>query len=153
MVRPMAPVYRHTNLVARDWRRLAAFYVEVFGCTPSGTERDLGGAWLDESTGLGGAHLRGQHLLLPGHGPDGPTLEVFQYDETVEQSHPTADRLGFGHLAFLVDDVDETLAQLLAAGGSSLGTVAETEVPGKGRLRVVYARDPEGNILELQRWD
>jgi catechol 2,3-dioxygenase-like lactoylglutathione lyase family enzyme len=148
----MAPVYRHTNLVARDWRRLVAFYVEVFGCTPVGAERDLGGPWLDASTGLEGAHVRGQHLLLPGHGPDGPTLEIFRYDETVEQSHPTADRLGFGHLAFLVDDLDATLAQLLAAGGTSLGTVAETEIPDAGRLRVVYARDPEGNILELQRW-
>jgi catechol 2,3-dioxygenase-like lactoylglutathione lyase family enzyme len=148
----MAPVYRHTNLVARDWRRRVAFYVEVFGCMPVGAERDLGGSWLDESTGLHGAHLRGQHLLLPGHGPDGPTLEVFQYDETVEQSHPTADRLGFGHLAFLVEDVDATLEQLLAAGGTALGTVAETEIPDAGRLRVVYARDPEGNILELQRW-
>jgi len=27
--------YVHTNLVALDWRRLAAFYVEVFGCWPA----------------------------------------------------------------------------------------------------------------------
>jgi len=26
--------YTHTNLVARDWRRLADFYIKVFGCTP-----------------------------------------------------------------------------------------------------------------------
>jgi predicted enzyme related to lactoylglutathione lyase len=24
--------YAHTNLIARDWRRLARFYAEAFGC-------------------------------------------------------------------------------------------------------------------------
>ena len=148
----MGIVYRHTNLIARDRRRIVAFYVEALDCRSVGEERDLAGDWLDASTGLTGTHIRGQHLLLPGHGPDGPTLGVFQYDETVEQSPPTADRLGYAHLAFLVDDVDGALERLLAAGGSALGTVAETPVPGIGTLRIVYARDPEGNVLELQHW-
>ena len=26
--------YIHTNIVAKDWRRLADFYIQVFGCTP-----------------------------------------------------------------------------------------------------------------------
>jgi len=26
--------YVHTNLVARDWRKLAAFYQDLFGCAP-----------------------------------------------------------------------------------------------------------------------
>lgn len=148
----MATSYVHTNLVARDWRRLADFYVEVFGCEPAGPERDLAGAWLDAATGLTGAHLRGRHLRLPGHGPDGPTLELFSYDDLVEQGRPTADRLGYGHLAFLVEDVAATLERLLAAGGGRLGQVAGTDVDGVGHLDVVYARDPEGNILELQHW-
>jgi predicted enzyme related to lactoylglutathione lyase len=25
--------YAHTNLIARDWRKLAAFYIEHFGCS------------------------------------------------------------------------------------------------------------------------
>lgn len=146
--------YVHTNLVARDWRRLADFYVGVFGCEPVPPERDLRGEWLDRSAGLPeGSHLRGMHLRLPGHGPDGPTLELFAYDEPAEQgSEPTANRLGYGHLAFRVDDVPGMLERLLAAGGSPLGQVATTEVPGVGRLEVVYARDPEGNIVELQAW-
>jgi hypothetical protein len=28
----MPPKYVHTNLLSRDWRRLADFYEEVFGC-------------------------------------------------------------------------------------------------------------------------
>jgi len=33
----------HTNIVARDWERLAEFYVRVFGCTPVPPERCLSG--------------------------------------------------------------------------------------------------------------
>jgi catechol 2,3-dioxygenase-like lactoylglutathione lyase family enzyme len=144
--------YDHANLVARDWRRLARFYVEVLDCEVLLPERDLRGRWLDASIGLRDAHVQGVHLRLPGHGPDGPTLELFAYDEHAEHSEPTAHRLGFGHLAFRVDDVAATHAALLAAGGRRLGEIAETDVPGVGHLTVVYARDPEGNLLELQHW-
>ena len=34
--------YVHTNLIARDWRRLAAFYESVLGCVPVHPEREPG---------------------------------------------------------------------------------------------------------------
>ena len=43
-------------------------------------------------------------------------------------------------------------AAVIAAGGGTVGKIAVTEVDGVGVLRVVYARDPEGNIVELQKW-
>jgi hypothetical protein len=33
-----------------------------------------------------------------------------------------------------------------------VGNIATTKVDAVGTLRVVYARDPEGNIVELQKW-
>src|SRR5262249_41837313 len=59
--------YVHTNLIARDWKRLVRFYIDVFGCEPRGPERDLSGSWLDRLTSLRNAHLRGIHLTLPGY--------------------------------------------------------------------------------------
>src|SRR6266704_2190239 len=94
--------YAHTNLIAKDWRSLARFYIEVFGGEPAGPERDQRGTWLDQATGLQGAHLQGIHLRLPGHGNRGPTLEIFTYDETLERPHPVANRAGYGHVAFEV---------------------------------------------------
>ena len=41
---------------------------------------------------------------------------------------------------------------MITAGGSTVGDVVTTQVDGVGFLRVVYARDPEGNIIELQKW-
>lgn len=144
--------YVHTNLTCRDWRRLVQFYVDAFGCVPKLPERDLSGDWLDDVTALEGAHLTGMHLYLPGFDRDGPTLEIFSYDRMSAGAMPVVNEPGFGHLAFLVDDVDEALASVLAAGGSAVGRVAAAPVSGVGNLRVVYARDPEGNILELQHW-
>lgn len=144
--------YGHTNLIARDWQALARFYVEVFGCIPVPPERDLRGEWLDRATGIHGAHLRGLHLRLPGHGPDGPTLEIFTYDSTVAGPGSVPDRAGFGHIAFQVPDVHAAVRAVRAHGGSDLGEIVEVEVPGAGPLTWAYVRDPEGNIIELQRW-
>ena len=44
---PIRAKYVHTNLIARDWKRLVQFYCEVFGCEPKGPERDLSDAWLE----------------------------------------------------------------------------------------------------------
>ena len=145
--------YVHTNLTGRDWRVLARFYCEVFGCIPKPPERDLSGAWLEDLTTLSAAHLTGMHLSLPGFGEGGPTLEIFSYDQMVNDGTPVVNEPGFGHIAFLVDDVDAALRAVQAAGGSSVGKIASTLVPGVGELTVVYARDPAGNIVELQTWN
>jgi lactoylglutathione lyase len=149
---PIRAEYVHTNLIARDWKRLVRFYSEVFGCEPKPPERDMSGAWLDQLTFLQNAHLSGVHLRLPGYGDERLTLEIFSYTQLVEPELPSANRCGFGHIAFAVDDVDEALQAVITAGGSTVGNIVTTEVSGLGVLRVVYARDPEGNIVELQKW-
>jgi predicted enzyme related to lactoylglutathione lyase len=145
--------YVHTNLIARDWRRLATFYENVFGCVRVLPERDLSGEWLARGSGIANARLRGVHLRLPGPGHDGPTLEIFQYDECEATPAAAANRVGFGHIAFAVDDVEAAREAVLAAGGSALGTIEAVVIPEAGRITWTYVRDPEGNIIELQRRD
>lgn len=148
----MATRYVHTNLIAHDWLKLKAFYVRVFGCVPIEPTRDLRGDWLAKGTGVQNPHLVGQHLRLPGHGNDGPTLEIFQYDTVLDQSSPVANRAGFAHLAFQVDDVDAAREQVISAGGTSDTSVARATIAGAGLLTFTYVRDPEGNLIELQSW-
>ena len=150
---PIPARYVHTNLVARDWRALAAFYVEVFGCVPLPPERDYRGAELDAGTGLRGAHLTGVHLRLPGGGEAGPTLEIFHYDELVESGIPRVNRPGFGHIAFEVDDVAAARQAVMAAGGGVVGEVVSLRTATGRQVTWCYVTDPEGNILELQAWD
>jgi predicted enzyme related to lactoylglutathione lyase len=145
--------YTHTNLIAHNWRRLAAFYVQVFGCVPVPPERHLSGAWLAAATGLAGAEIHGQHLRLPGRGETGPTLEIFEYTELVAGPAPSVNRPGLAHLAFAVEDVAAMRTAVLAAGGGPVGEVVTTDIAQAGRITFAYVTDPEGNIIELQRWN
>ena len=144
--------FAHLNIIAHDWRRLVRFYRDVFGCEPLLPERDLQGQWLEGATGVQRARLRGAHLRLPGHGAGGPTLEIFSYAPMPARATAAVNRPGLAHMAFRVDDVAQALEAVLAAGGGRIGEVVSVDVPDAGRLTFCYATDPEGNILELQRW-
>ncbi len=64
-----------------------------------------------------------------------------------------ANHVGFTHIAFEVQDVDQTLDDAINNGGRLLGKVTEKTVDGVGGLKFVYFRDPEGNIIEIQSWE
>jgi predicted enzyme related to lactoylglutathione lyase len=144
--------YVHTNLIAADWRALAAFYQDVLGCLPVPPERDFQGQKLEAGTGIPGAHLRGVHLRLPGYGDDGPTLEIFNYNILAEPGIKGVNRPGFGHLAFAVDDVAAAQQAVLQAGGRAVGEIVTLQVATGARVTWCYVTDPEGNIIELQSW-
>lgn len=143
--------YVHTNIIARDCNKLIQFYKEVLQCKSIGEIRDLRGKWLDDMTGIKGAHIVGEHLCLPGYEEEHPTIEIFSYDSMEEKEKPQVNSYGIAHLAFEVDDVEETLKKILKAGGGQVGKVVTAEYPGKQAV-FVYAKDPEGNIIELQSW-
>jgi predicted enzyme related to lactoylglutathione lyase len=144
--------YGHTNLVARDWRLLARFYTELFGCTPVPPERDYRGPDIDRATGLPDAHLTGVHLRLPGHGDDGPTLEIYSYAHFADGGAAAPNRTGWGHIAFAVDDVDAARSAVLAAGGGPFGETVTLQTADGRPVTWCYLTDPEGNIIELQSW-
>ncbi len=144
--------FSHTNIIACDWKKLARFYIDVFGYEPVYPERDLSGDWIDRLTRINNVHIKGVHLRLPGHS-DGPTLEIFSYSEPEPgPERPLINRVGFGHIAFHVDDVEEVFNKLLSHGGSAYGELVQTEMNNLGTLTVIYAIDLEGNIIEIQNW-
>jgi catechol 2,3-dioxygenase-like lactoylglutathione lyase family enzyme len=144
--------FGHVNLIALDWRALADFYERVFGCTPVPPERDFHGPDLDAGTGIDGAALHGIHLRLPGGGPTGPTLEVFQYDPSLDHPPTAANRPGFGHIAFVVPDVATARDTILGSGGGPVGAIVTMRTADGRRVTWCYVADPEGNIVELQAW-
>jgi predicted enzyme related to lactoylglutathione lyase len=149
---PISARYVHTNLIARDWRRLADFYTALFGCKVVPPERDYSGPDLERGSGVPGASLRGVHLRLPGVGADGPTLEIYQYSREEEGFPPAANRPGFAHIAFAVPSVEDARSEVLAAGGKPVGDVVTLTTKDGRRVTWCYVTDPEGNIIELQAW-
>jgi predicted enzyme related to lactoylglutathione lyase len=144
--------YGHTNLIANDWQRLAAFYRTCFDCVEVPPERHYRGHDLSLGTGVTDAVLDGVHLRLPGFGDDGPTLEIYQYSSNVHAPPAVANRVGWGHIAFAVDDISTVRDVVLANGGSPVGETVTLQTSDGRRVTWCYLRDPEGNIVELQSW-
>jgi len=142
--------YVHTNLVAREWRKLAAFYERVLGCAPVPPERHFSGPALEAGTGVTGARLDGVHLLLPGRGADGPTLEIFTYVPGLERPAPRVNEPGLGHIAFQVGSVEEAREEILREGGGAVGDVVTLTTADGRQITWCYVTDPEGNMVELQ---
>lgn len=88
---------------------------------------------------------------MPGYGSDHPTLEIFSYD-SMEDADSAINKCGIAHLAFEVDNVEETLQLLLEKGGKHIGKVVTNEYADGREGVFVYATDCEGNIVELQSW-
>jgi predicted enzyme related to lactoylglutathione lyase len=145
--------YKHTNIVARDWRDLADFYCQVLGCTEVPPERAGIGEWVERCTSVPGAEIRGIHLRLPGYGEDGPTLEIFQYNNAQRRPETAINRPGLAHLAFEVEDVEAARDEVTAAGGACVGEMVTVDIPDAGIITFIYMTDPEGNIIELQKWE
>lgn len=144
--------FAHTNIIATDWQALAEFYVSVFDCDVKPPVRKFSGDWLSQGTGVPSAELQGVHLTLPGYGKAGPTLEIYSYTNTIKRIPHEANTQGLAHLAFEVDDVMTTCERIVEQGGALAGEISDCHIAGVGNLTFVYARDPEGNLIELQTW-
>jgi predicted enzyme related to lactoylglutathione lyase len=142
--------YTHTNLIARDWRKLADFYINAFGCVSVPPERNLKGDAVDKGTSIPGAHITGMHVRLPGHGDSGPTLEIFSYNQLSDEGDKRVNRPGWSHIAFRVEDVPEAVKAVQSLGGELIGEVVTTMVGTDKSVTWCYMTDPEGNIIELQ---
>ena len=144
--------FAHTNIVARNWKKLAQFYIDVFNCEPVYPERDLSGEWIEKVTKIPNVKINGIHLKLPGYF-DGPTLEIFEYNKLSSPDKSSfINDPGFSHIAFHVDNIEEILQKLIEKGGEPYGELLEKEFEGIGKIKVVYTKDLEGNIIELQNW-
>jgi catechol 2,3-dioxygenase-like lactoylglutathione lyase family enzyme len=127
------------------------FYTQLLGLRE--TKRvTISGKWIDETVGLKDVRADVVYLDFP----TGPRIELIRYDSPVtpDSTIQPPNAHGLRHVAFRVDDIDALTQRLRAAGVeffSDVQSVPNTQVTYAGglRKRLVYFRDPEGNILEL----
>ncbi len=138
----------HVAMSTPDLDRLAAFYIDVVGF-----EQVMSTAWsdrpiLDRIIGLSGSAAR-QVMLRAGNA----YLELFEYSSPVPRSadpeRPPSDH-GYTHFCLDVTDIDAEYDRLAAGGMQFHSTPPTTAELGSGRLRSIYGRDPDGNVVELQ---
>lgn len=83
--------------------------------------------------------------------PDGTGLELLERFDSAPGAQglqPDAALLhrGWGHIALLVDDLDETYARVVDAGASPVWPPRSSPEPG---VSMAFVHDPEGNLVEL----
>jgi len=134
---------RHTGIVVRDIEESLRFWRDVMGLKVEVDFREKG-AFIDTVQGLCGVDLR----ILKLRAPDGSTIELLE-----DAAHPTRapehNRLcerGIRHVAFTVADIEAAWKRLQEAGCDVLS--APVTAPD-GKARLFFARDPEGNLMEL----
>lgn len=139
----MAITIGHTGVVVRDLPLMERFYGEILGLQE--TRRVVReGPFIDGITGLTGVVLQAVILGTPEH-PNG--VELIKYP-----NHPSAvvpkgpNGHGMNHIHFIVDDLDPILAALEGLGLDYWGSPQDWPDTWK---RVVYAKDPEHNVIEF----
>lgn len=145
--------YTHTNINSPNWVELVNFYTTVFECKLVPPLRHLHGEWFEQASGVRGAEVYGAHIALPGYPEGGPTFEIFTHVAGVEDAPTPWNGAGFAHIAMEVEDVEATYQKLLQNGGSSDGKVVRSYYPSLDKtLTIIYAKDPDGNCIEIQSW-
>lgn len=135
----------HTGITVSDLGNSCQFYREILGLPVSGPLR-ISGDSVERITGINDAEIDIAFVKCPGH-----VLELlcFVNPERKEASKLRACDPGFFHLCLKVKALDRVL-QAIRGGGFEAISQIETlrDGPAQG-MRVVYARDPDGVMLEL----
>jgi catechol 2,3-dioxygenase-like lactoylglutathione lyase family enzyme len=81
---------------------------------------------------------------------EGPSIELFEYEDDERHQPPTPSDLGIQHFGIYVDDIDLACARVVAAGGRTLRgpTLLPGLESGDGN-RWIYIASPWGGIIEL----
>ncbi len=138
----------HVAICTPDIDRLARFYIDVMGF-----EQVMSSSWrnrpiIDRMIGLTDSAAR-QVMLRAGNA----YLELFQYESPVgTPADPDRNPASHGYTHFCVDvvDIDAEHERLSANGMSFHSSPPTPEELNGSKLRAIYARDPDGNIVELQ---
>lgn len=134
---------RHTGIVVQDMDVSARFWRDVMGLRVVADFWETG-EFIDAVQHLTGVNLHMIKLATP----DGTLIELLK-DEAHPTPPPQANSLcdrGIRHVAFTVADVAQAWRTLREHGCETLsGPVTSPD----GKARLFFARDPEGNLLEI----
>ena len=141
----------HVAVATDDLDALSSWYVEVLGfevvMQTSWSDRPL----VDRMIGVAGSAAK-QVMLRAGNAH----IEMFEYSQPVatepgsEATMRQPYHRGYTHFCLDVIDIDAEYERLAAAGMSFHSSPPTVDEMGHARLRALYGRDPDGNIIELQ---
>jgi catechol 2,3-dioxygenase-like lactoylglutathione lyase family enzyme len=136
--------FNHTSFTVADMDKSVRFWTEKLGFKAASVSPRQGD-WQEAVTGIPGASLMVAHLY--GHGQH---VEFIQYVKgAVDGVAPPPAQVTAAHVCLEVDDIAATWDELMAAGATSQGKIADVSTGSVAGCRAGYIRDPNGIIIEL----
>ncbi|MCB0829676.1 MAG: lactoylglutathione lyase, partial [Solirubrobacterales bacterium] len=126
--------YLHTMLRVRDLDKSLDFYTNHLGMTLLRKNDFPGGKFT---------------LAFVGYG-DESSNTVLELTHNWDQEEPYEIGTGYGHIAFVVDDLDTTLDDLAVQG---ISPEKPPYTVSEGGSRLCFVRDPDGYRIELIEGD
>jgi quinol monooxygenase YgiN/predicted enzyme related to lactoylglutathione lyase len=138
--------FHHAALVVSSLDESIAFYQRCFGGEVETLLRDTGGPEIAVLHGLEEARF---DLAFIRYG--GALLELFQFHEPAPAARvpAQANRIGDGHVAFEVDDVEAAYRRLLGLGLEFPRPPVRVEEGDAAGFELLFTADPDGNRIEL----
>lgn len=136
--------FNHTSFTVAEMDKSVRFWTEQLGFKAASVSPRSGG-WQETVTGVPGASLMVAHLYGHGH-----HIEFIQYlDGAIAGAAAQPAQAGAAHVCLEVDDIARTWTELLAAGATAQGQIANVASGPVGGCLAGYIRDPNGIIIEL----
>lgn len=138
--------FRHAGLVVENLEQMLQFYVNVLGMTVV-KRSDEDENYIGKVLGLKRAKLTTVKMFVDD--PRGGLLELLYFPERKHKKkhlkiYPNSP--GFTHIALTVKDVDKLFEKLKKKG---IKFLSRPQKSPDGYARIVFCKDPEGNIVEL----
>ncbi len=137
----------HINVVVSNFDEAKSFFIQL-GFTV-GDESELSGEWISSIVALPNVRARYATLNLSGTETN---LELIEYASPPSERDPNmckANQMGFRHIAFEVENIDEIVQDLRAKGIKFISSIHTYPTTGK---RLVYFWGPDGILLELAQY-
>jgi catechol 2,3-dioxygenase-like lactoylglutathione lyase family enzyme len=131
----MMRVVDHVALSVHDLDRERAFYLQVFDMREEGS----------------GQFGEGRIRMVLLRSPDGMGIELVaaagSRPRPVRDLADAAGVRGYAHVGIAVDDLEESLRQVVDAGGRVVSEPAPASL--RPTMRFAVVADPDGNLIEL----
>jgi catechol 2,3-dioxygenase-like lactoylglutathione lyase family enzyme len=137
----------HINMVVSNLDEAKSFFIQL-GFTV-GDESELSGEWISSIVDLTDVRARYATLKLPG---TETSLELIEYASPPSErdlNMGKANQMGFRHIAFEVENIDDIVQDLKDKGIKFISSVHTYPKTGK---RLVYFWGPDGILLELAQY-
>ena len=134
----------HVANATPDLDRMLSFYEVLLGYPAHNRAEISGSAWADSVGDIDGLIMKGGWSMVPNLG-----LEFWQFDapRTAERAKPaTLDTIGYGYVAFEVNNLTAEIARLEEHGVKFAGVPIDEE-----GWNIAFGYDPDGTLFSLQQ--